>query len=190
MKNKCSGFTLLETVLALAIGALVVISLSNLFQVSLASWEQSMDRSELLQHTRVALQRITMELRYATELVDTRSTPNTLTFNTVNLEDDDSGVEEISYYIDQPVENLHRSVDGGGGQFVAGNSSFWSGQPGDVNVVMLWVGPMKWDGAGGSLVYLNPWDPITDATAVEISMTLQDRDYSPITLTTMVTLRN
>ncbi len=64
-----TGFTLIETILALSLGALVITSLSLMFEVSIKSWQTNSDKGELMQHARLAMRDITDDYQYAAKLI-------------------------------------------------------------------------------------------------------------------------
>ena len=102
------GITLIEAVLALALVALILASLTGILNVSLKSWRMGSERDEVIQNGRVAMDRIISDLRYAVSI--SRFRQAILEFDTVYLENEDDYAETISYY--KSGTGLYRSVDG------------------------------------------------------------------------------
>lgn len=101
------GITLIEVSLALALIAAILVSLTNVLNVSLKNWEFSGRRNELIQNARVAMDRIISDLRYAVSISDFNG--GVLQFDTRYLENEDDSVEVVRYY--KSDSNLYRSVD-------------------------------------------------------------------------------
>jgi len=103
--------------MAMALSALVLAPLLMGLNIVLKDWEEERIQSELLQHARVAMQRITSELRYASGIYD-HNNPDVLTFFTRTLLDDDWAIEKIKYWREDAGDGtflLYRGVDSGGG---------------------------------------------------------------------------
>ncbi|MDD5449297.1 MAG: prepilin-type N-terminal cleavage/methylation domain-containing protein [Candidatus Omnitrophica bacterium] len=102
-----NGITLIEVSLALALISVILLALTNILGISLKNWELSGKRNELIQNGRVAMERITSDLRYAVSI--TTFTDDVLEFKTRYLENEDDSVEVIKYY--KSGSNLYRQVD-------------------------------------------------------------------------------
>ena len=175
---RCKGFTLLEATLALSVGALILVSLTNVFQSTRAGWKVANYKSDMTQHARVAVSRMTSELRYATRL--TLDGGNLVEFETNNLLDSDKmTTETIRYSLNPPY--IERSVNGGAINFVAGGVN--------TSVSDLLFQPLKID-AGGDLVPLVAGDPVSLAVAVQIHLTLSDPDSNRFEVVSLARMRN
>ena len=65
MKRHNHGLTLFEYIFALTVGVLILLPMGMGFRLALKNWEMSQEETELVQHARVAMARITSDLRYA-----------------------------------------------------------------------------------------------------------------------------
>ncbi|MBL7170470.1 MAG: prepilin-type N-terminal cleavage/methylation domain-containing protein [Candidatus Omnitrophica bacterium] len=99
------GITLIEVILALALGALILASLTGILNISLKSWELSEESNELIQIGRVAMERIMSDIRYAVSL--STFSGGVLEFDTKYLDEDDD-VETIKY--EKSGSDINRSV--------------------------------------------------------------------------------
>jgi len=84
-------------VLAIAIIAIIMLSVAQALDVALQSWQVEENKNELLQHGRVAVERMLTELRYANAV--TSATTSDLQFEAENFTDTDSGNEIYWYYL-------------------------------------------------------------------------------------------
>lgn len=110
------GITLIEVSLALALIAAILVSLTNVLNISLKNWEFSGRRNELTQNGRVAMDRIISDLRYAVSISEFNE--GVLQFDTRYLENEDDSIEVIRY--DKKSDsNLYRSVDAGSPAVIA-----------------------------------------------------------------------
>lgn len=112
ISNGVKGVTLIETVLAMSLVALILSSLTVILSVSLKSWELSDEKDELVQNGRVAMDRIISDLRYAISF--TQSSGGVLEFETKYLEDKEAekvkdDIEIIKY--EKSGSSIYRSVD-------------------------------------------------------------------------------
>ncbi|MDP2653145.1 MAG: prepilin-type N-terminal cleavage/methylation domain-containing protein [Candidatus Omnitrophota bacterium] len=181
-KTRTNGFTFLEVMLAFAIGAVALATLTATFETGRRSWRKNTQRAEMIQHGQAALSRMTSEMRYATQLV-TRDIPNQiLEFDTNNLVDaDEMTTERIRYQATGDV--LDRSVDGGVPVAVAGRS-------GEVKILLETI-PLKLN-ASGDMVPLAVADPLSLAIAVDLYIRAQalDTSVSQVDMVSRVTFRN
>ncbi len=69
LKSKSDGFTLIELLVSLAGGILVLFAILNIFSFSREALRVGGTRAELIQNTRIALERIARDLRQAETLV-------------------------------------------------------------------------------------------------------------------------
>lgn len=182
-KIRPGGFTLIEATLALAIGTVLLASLFMIFKIGKASWNTSTEQSELIQHARVAMDRLSYELRYAKGL--NQADTNAIEFpTTVLINSDDTNTETVRYEI--ITATLQRSVDGGTKQIIAGSTS------GNlVSAYLSLVQPLKLD-ASNNLIALTVSDPLSLAVAllVEIKMKNTNNMSQQVVLRTMVNLRD
>ena len=164
--EKENGFTLLEAVLSLAIGTMVLASVGMAFQAGRYAWKKSSQRSELLQHARIGMARMTSELRYATSLQSlTSSGLMGFTFATNNLLDNDTSTTEVIEY--RAVSTtLDRSAAGGPFTVIAGD-------PGKIKAYFpIPVSPLKLS-SSGNVVPLGA-DPLSTAIGMEIHFKVED----------------
>jgi len=114
-----AAFTLVEMVLAIAIIAIIMLSVAQALDVALQSWQVEENKNELLQHGRVAVERMLTELRYANRV--NNATTSALQFEAENFTDTDSGNETYWYRLMNDTSNnqvLMRSFkDDGAGVF-------------------------------------------------------------------------
>ena len=106
--NSRRGMTLIEAVLSLALIALILVSLTNVLNVSLKAWRLSGRDDDLIQNARVAMERMTSDIRYAVAISEFSG--GALEFSTRYVEDEDDQTEVIRYY--KSGSGLYRSVDG------------------------------------------------------------------------------
>ncbi len=179
-KNKVGGFTLVEAALSLAIGALVMMSLTTAFKVTRQSWKNTTAQSELYQHARIAMSRLSSELRFATLL--TIATGGVIQFDTKVLLDDDSGTTEVIRY--EILSNvMQRSVGAAGTKYqIAGDSAA------GISVVSAAFVPMKRN-AGGVLIPLVAGDPLSMAVAVEVTLTMNNAIPQSVDVKTLAYFR-
>ena len=180
------GISLLETILALALGAVLLASVAMMGVLSLDSRALFNTRGDLSHQARIAVARISAELRYATKLLQAESALHSyLEFETTNLINTAPDVETIFFSRMSPNRYLSRQVDGGDPSYLAGISEF----EGDVQVIAFDITPMKVDGSD-NVVPLGA-DPLSEAVAVQFSLTLEDvASGETVTVSTMVKPRN
>lgn len=179
--RKIKGFTLLEATLGIAISALLLGSLVLVFKVGKSSWNVSNQQSELLQHARIAMTRLSSELRYATGL--TQADMLVVEFTTKVLVDSDNSTTETIRY--EVVGNtIQRSVNAGTKQIVAGDSF-----AGRVIARFYSVVPVKLDG-GSNVVPLDILDPLSMAVGIRVAMSMQDPYSKTVVVSTMANFRD
>lgn len=173
------GFTLLEAMLSIAIGALILASLTVTFKVGKQNWNINSVRSELVQHARIGMSRLTTELRYATQLNQGDTTA--IEFDTtVLLDNDDATVETVRYEITGGV--LKRTA-GGVQKTVAGDTVK------GIAISFAAVDPVKLD-AADNVVPLDVADPLSMAIGVAVTMTVnQPAGNQALSLKTLVKFR-
>lgn len=177
--NDKAGFTLLEATLGVAVGAVLLASLLLVFKVGKHSWNVNNQQSELLQHARIAMARLSSELRYATGL--SQASISTIGFPTKVLVNADSATTEVIEYT--IVSNtLQRSVDGGVKSILAGDIGR------GISAVFTGVVPVKVD-VSGNVVPLSLADPLSLAVGLEVEMTFQDSYSKSVKVKTMITFR-
>ncbi len=175
------GFTLLEATLAVAISALLLGSLLLVFKVGKSSWNVSNQQSELLQHARTAMARLSSELRYATGL--TQANLLGVEFTTKVLVDSDNTTTETIRY--EVVGNtIQRSVNAGTKQIVAGDAL-----AGGVIAKFYSVTPVKLD-AGFNVAPLDTLDPLSLAIGLRVAMSMQDTHSKTVVVSTMANFRD
>ena len=174
------GFSLLETVLAISLSAVIMASLTMVFKVTKQSWNSNTRKSELLQHVRLALARMSLDMRYATNLV-TATTGTILFDTTVLVDNDETTTEQISYFISGNA--LMRSIGAAGTPYdVAGENT-----SGGVVFSFPVVQPVKLD-ALGNVIPLDVADPLSMAIGLDIQMRVQ-RDTDTMDVRTLVNFR-
>lgn len=119
--NGLSGFTIIEITITVAIFCLVVGLIFNIFIFSQKFYRQTENNSELLQNGRIAIERISRDLRQAAELVtplpQTPDVPENPPSQEIEFQDGhtpspyqqiDSDYYYIRYYVNPDVKELHR----------------------------------------------------------------------------------
>lgn len=178
--GKSKGFTLLESILAVAISALIMASLTMIFQVTKQSWNKARTHAELIQHARVAMSRLSSELRYATNLTQA-NTSNIIFDTTVLVDTNEMTTESIRYQVVGNV--LRRRVGGGAPYTVAGDAA-----PGGVVAQLTVVQPVKLD-ASNNVVPLLISDPLSLACGLDVELTLQ-KSSQAVNVRTLVNFRD
>lgn len=182
------GFTLMESLLALALGVMVLLPLATAFQISAQGWQQAYEEDELLNHARIAMSRMVADLRYAVTVnfvVSTGSNVN-LTFTTRTRENNDWSVEYIKYTW-VSGEPLKRQINSETAPIALAGLD----PPGTIVVNAFAVTAYK--KVGGNLVALNllGGDTLSMTVAVQIDLTMQDTASSrTVTLTSLAKMRN
>lgn len=98
--KKQTGFTLLETMAAVSIFVIVIILIGSLFVLAQRSYSKTAVTGELVQNSRVVMDRLARELRQATTLVTAMS--STTPVNGIFFQDghDTTKITYIYYYLD------------------------------------------------------------------------------------------
>lgn len=76
-KHNRPAFTLIEILIAMTIGSVILLALYGIYAVSSKSYLRSTDQSELTQNARIALERISRDLRQAEEIATSLPPTNT-----------------------------------------------------------------------------------------------------------------
>ena len=183
-KNSREAFTLIELLLALTVSAVILGTLTMALHVSFEGWRHGQADQDLAMHLRSAMNRIVTELRYTHKLIQAGS--GVLEFDTKLLVNTDDEVERIKYEVTSSgsQSTLVRSVDGGIPYVVAGTSS------GEEIVKVVSFVTQGYKLQTGSLMTLTGGDLIDIATAVEVSIVLQDEDGKTLQSSSMAYLRN
>jgi len=173
--------------MALALGLIIFVPLTVAFNAAVKTWDEHIAMEELYQHGRVAMERITSELRYATHLVD-KEDSGKLKFYTRNLIDKNWDPEVIWYETQQIpsywFDGLARKQEGDPFYFIAGGEV----SPGiKINLFIYEVHKVS----GGLFVPLGDSEPISAADVVKVRLDLATEDDKYwLTLTSRVQLRN
>ena len=185
MRHNRQGLTLLETLLAITLSVTILLPLMMSLRIGVKSWKENTRTSELLQHARVAMHRITSELRYATEVLQAESTTHSyLRFTTAYTEDDDADLETIEFYRLNGNPVLYRRISHPIGHPVAGIVFD------DIAVDAFEITPMKVVG-GNNLVALGGSDTIDMTEAVDLELTMKNVvSGKTVTVSSLATLRN
>jgi len=188
--SRC-GLTLLEAIMAMAMGAMIFIPLFMAFGVAIKTWDEHILREELCQQARIAMDRIVSELRDTVRLVGDDVDDldlNVLEFYTRNVALDGWEAEIIKYEyndLETPGNNiLYRSQDGGTLYPIAGSD----GNP-MIGVSAFSYNPYKVE--GGIFKDLETGDPISAADGVLVSLSLATGDgMKEISLSSRVEFKN
>jgi len=180
--------------MALALGILLLVPLSVGLKSSLGTWKNSNERDESIYNLRMAMHRMTTELRYATKLLQAESpAASSLEFETTTLLDSDPGTTETVWFYRWAGNGvLFRKVDYGSG-YPAGfpQSCNLAGFPsGPIYVDTLDIIPMKIDGSDNLVPLVIPSDTLDMAVAVQINLTMRDEDQETVTASSLVKMRN
>ncbi|AKM82066.1 MAG: hypothetical protein UT28_C0001G0255 [Berkelbacteria bacterium GW2011_GWE1_39_12] len=108
------GLTLVEVIVAISLASLVLISLYQVYATSYQSYRRNISKAEINQNARIALERITRDLRQTNEIVTTLPATNTDPLNPApsNLEFVDGHNTTKLQYINYVYAEgeLHREV--------------------------------------------------------------------------------
>lgn len=183
-----TGFTLLESLLAMMLGVMVLLPLATAFQISTKGWQKAYEEDELLNHARIAMSRMVSDMRYAVILVQCDSTAGNVTLNiaTRTRENNDWTVEYITYSW-VSGNPLKRQVGGES----APSSLAGLDPPGTVVVDTFEVSLFK--KVSGNLVAMNllAGDTLSMAVAVKFDLTMRDTASNrTVTLTSTAKMRN
>lgn len=104
------GFTLIELMVAFAAGLLLFLGVLSIFSLSRSALHKGGDFAEIAQNGRIALERMSRELRQAEEIVSTLSQNQSSTSTSIQFLDghDLSALNYLRYYISGQA--LHREV--------------------------------------------------------------------------------
>lgn len=108
------GFTLIEILVAMATGTLLLITLYSVYVVNSKSYRQSVNQQELAQNGRIALERISRDIRQTYEIKDTLPPTDTDLMNPplshIQFQDghETAKIQYIEYSLDGT--NLRRQV--------------------------------------------------------------------------------
>ena len=186
-RTRRGGYSLIEVVLALALGALVLSSLTACFVVSRRQWKKVQYQSQILQHLRIALDRICTELRYADTLTSVGT--SVLGFTTTNLINDTPDIETIQYSRDMATMSILRNVS-----TVPGAWEILAGTPTLNTPEVVYVGAMNTSAykldASNYLVPLDVADPLSLAVAVKLRVEVAGTEGESLNIETLVKLRN
>ncbi|TYP53296.1 type II secretion system protein [Thermosediminibacter litoriperuensis] len=114
MTGRCAGergFTLVEVVVAVSIFSLVVGAALALYQQAVLSWHKDEARVDVQESLRIALERMSGEIRSARELVEAGESRIGLAVIEPGG-DSDNATKYIYYYLDSAQKRLVRELDG------------------------------------------------------------------------------
>ena len=100
------GFTLIETIVVVALFSMLVAAVLWIFLVGIRAWSSGTDRANIRQNANLAIERMVREISQASEIIRARS-------NEVEFEadlDQDGFVETIRFDVDRN-NNLQRTED-------------------------------------------------------------------------------
>jgi type II secretory pathway pseudopilin PulG len=106
IKDNMVGFTLLETIASVSLFVIIIILVSNIYLVTQRAYTKNSELAELTQNARVSLDRISRELRQASNIVTTLPETNTDPLdpptNQIFFQDghDINQVTYLRYYLD------------------------------------------------------------------------------------------
>jgi len=186
------GLSLLESVMAVALGAMIFIPLTMAFNVAIKTWDEHAVNDELYQHARVAMDRLTRELRHAIRLVD-QEDPQELKFYTRRDTGTNPWVWEAVRYQKAQIPStslfgLSRNQNLDPPYFIAGSDGYPSVTVNSFSYVLYKVEEIE-----GQLQFqpLDTGDPISAADVVWVGLTLTNEDSTKsVILTSRVALRN
>ena len=112
MKKK--GLTLIEILVALAILGMIAMALYGILKGGLDVWQGGKERTDIIAQARVAMDRLTRELREATYMKAAGETG--INFSAYL---GTTSSKEISYYYNSSQDILYRNEDSGGGREMA-----------------------------------------------------------------------
>lgn len=111
---KKRGFTLIEILVAMAAGTLILMALYSIYVVNSKSYRKSVNQQELAQNGRIAMERMTRDIRQTYEVIDTLPLIDTDPLNPppshIQFQDghETAQIQYIKYYLDGT--NLRRQV--------------------------------------------------------------------------------
>ncbi|ADL08653.1 prepilin-type N-terminal cleavage/methylation domain-containing protein [Thermosediminibacter oceani] len=110
-RTKECGFTLVEAVVAVSIFSLVVGAALALYQQAVLSWHKDEARVDVQENLRIALERMSGEIRSARGLVEAGESWIRLAVMEPGG-DSDNSTKNVSYYLDSREKRLIREIDG------------------------------------------------------------------------------
>ncbi|MFA5359410.1 MAG: hypothetical protein WC349_00410 [Patescibacteria group bacterium] len=106
IKNNMVGFTLLETIVSVSLFVIIIILVSNIYLVTQRAYTKNSELAELTQNARVSLDRISRELRQASNIItilpETNTDPLDPPTNQIFFQDghDINQITYLRYYLD------------------------------------------------------------------------------------------
>jgi len=160
------------------------------FNLAIQNWESDEDFNELSQQARIAMQRITSELRYAAGIKD-HSNPYDLYFFTRTLLNNGWEVENIEYWLrttaGAPYYALMRSQDDKATEYAIAGSPVASVS--GISVISFELEFLQWTGSNFAVVQSS--DPSDWIDTVGINLTLEKVGTSKtVSLSSRIKLRN
>jgi len=186
--TKQNGFTLLETIISLAIFVMVILLTGSIYSLSQTSYRKSSDLAELTQNSRVCLDRLSRELRQAANIITTLPPTDTDPINPpadqIFFQDghDASQITYIRYYLNgKNLMREHRaySFDTDPGIYVYYDSLDLGGEPPDKvfledRIIGEYFNQIKFWGSNGIInIYLKL---IKNTNAFEIKTSTYSRN--------------
>lgn len=105
LKTNAKGFTLMEILVAISLSLLVIGSLYGIYITSYKSYRKSINKADLNQNVRIALERISRDLRQTNAII-TNLPPSEIKFQDGH---DTSQIRYINYYRDND-NNLYQRI--------------------------------------------------------------------------------
>jgi len=166
-----AGFSLVEVVLALSIGALIMSSLVIGFTISLESGSKNYAASEAIQHGRVAMARILADLHHTAKVKEKPT--EVFEIFTRQLVDDDWAPEVVRYEFSAANAIVLRSVDGGPADEIAGSPTE------NIRITEFNVALLKYNAGKTGYEDFIETDTLDKAVAAKVTIRLQDRYNRP-----------
>jgi len=171
INNKRKAFTLLETVLAMSVGALLLAALLGTIFTCLRTWSAYEKENEAILQANLAMQRMVTDLRYTKNLINyDRASPLSYFFVINTRGADFIGDALIEYEVNALRDTVTRSVsDTFGGGLPVVNTIYFSE---DYEIHMFFV-PLKPQADPTILTDLTLADSFSDAIALRIYLVVQ-----------------
>lgn len=110
MKNKEQGFTLIELVVALTLSSLVMTAVSGLLFSGFRSWTFGVEQMDTVQNMRIAMDRITREIRNAVEITVPQNPEEPADRIVMKVSNGSlNGSVTVQYRYDQPGKEIERN---------------------------------------------------------------------------------